>query len=259
MRDRVAEAIDIAGCLNEIYVAEVDHSLSSSPSLAQHRSQHSIFQQLSRMKRPSSKCTEREAIEELLRLDVTYNGDCNMNTVRPFNKDLVSLPDVGTRLVPLAQVLDAEGREVVESPSERMLLDEETWGSIAEQGAGFRPCVDTILNKNPEVYNAFVMDLCRKNLINFTNTPLDLIALFFVTKKSGKLRMVLDCRGVNRRFHPPPPLAMSAESTWAQVNLPADQQLYIAQSDIRDYFYALEMPTELQDLFCMPGVPARLQ
>jgi len=57
-----------------------------------------------------------------------------------------------------------------------------------------------------------------------------LIAPFFVKKKNGKLRLVLDCRGVNRRFHPPPPMALSAGSTWSRVSLPDGQQLSIAQS-----------------------------
>ena len=74
-----------------------------------------------------------------------------------------------------------------------------------------------------------------------------MIAPFFA-KKNNKLRLVLDCRGVNRRFLAPPPMVLSAGSTWSQVVLPDGQQLYVAQNDVKDYFYSLSLPEALRDL-----------
>lgn len=136
-----------------------------------------------------------------------------------------------------------------------MLLSEDEWGEIAEHNSAFRPYMDTILQNDPNKYNKFIKDLYDKNMVDITFSPKDLIAPFFVKKKSGKLRLVLDCRGVNRRFHPPPPMALSAGSTWSQVSLPDGQQLSTAQSDIKDYFYSLALPVELRDFFCMPAIP----
>lgn len=95
-------------------------------------------------------------------------------------------------------------------------------------------------------------------MIDLTAKPKDLISPFFVQKKSGKLRLVLDCRGTNRRFQSPPPMALSAGATWGSVRVPRGQSLYIAQSDIRDYFYGLELPAPLQDLFCLPAILGHL-
>ena len=131
--------------------------------------------------------------------------------------------------MPLSQVMDPIGRDVVESPLDKMLLSEDEWGEIAEHNPGFRPYMDTILQNDPNKYNKFIKDLYDKNMVDITFSPKDLIAPFFVKKKNGKLRLVLDCRGVNRRFHPPPPMALSAGSTWSQVSLPDGQQLSIAQ------------------------------
>ena len=114
-------------------------------------------------------------------------------------------------------------------PLDKMLLSEDEWGEIAEHNSGFRPYMDTILQNDPNKYNKFIKDLYDKNMVDITFSPKDLIAPFFVKKKNGKLRLVLDCRGVNRRFHPPPPMALSAGSTWSQVSLPDGQQLSIAQ------------------------------
>ena len=222
---------------------------------AQRHSQHMIYQQLGRHRKPNQPCTVREAAKELLHTDVSYDGSTNLSTVKPYERDLVSLPDVGATLVPLSQVLDPVGRDVVESPLEKMLLSEDEWGHIAESNSGFRPYMDTILQKDPNRYNLFVKDLWAKNMVDFTASPKDLIAPFFVKKENGKLRLVLDCRGVNRRFHAPPPMALSAGSTWSQISLPEGQHLSIAQSDIKDYFYSLELPTELKDFFCLPAIP----
>ena len=257
MRERVLEANSISTCLNEMY----SDNFSVSGSLethAQRRSQHSIFQQLGRQKKPNKKCTEREAIKELLHTEVSYDGGANLSTVRSYKRDLVSLPEVGATLVPLSQVLDPIGRDVVGNPLESMLIPEDAWGEIAEKEAGFRPYMDTILQNDKQKYNQFIRDLFDKNMVDFTANPKDLIAPFFVKKKNHKLRLVLDCRGVNRRFHPPPPMALSAGSTWGQVSLPTGKQLYVAQSDIKDYFYSLALPESLRDLFCLPAVPATL-
>ena len=91
-------------------------------------------------------------------------------------------------------------------------------------------------------------------MLSFTVEPQDLVTPFFVTKKNKRLRFILDCRGVNRRFKKPPSLALAAGSTWSQVVIPEGQELFVAQSDIKDYFYSLALPTALQPLFCLPAI-----
>ena len=92
-------------------------------------------------------------------------------------------------------------------------------------------------------------------MLNFTDRPQDLITPFFVTKKSGKLRLILGCRGVNQKFKDPPSMMLAARASWAQVEIPGNENLYIAQSDITDYFYSLRLPEELQHFFCLPAIP----
>ena len=258
VRARVNEANEIVSCLNEMYHPGKKSYELEIPTLAQQSSQHAIYKQLQRRPALRQTCTEREAIEELLHHDVAYTGDSCATTVRPYDRSLVSLPDCGSKLVPLDQVLDATGREVVGDPHGRMLVSEAEWGDIVEKGETVMPYMDVTLQKCPELYHQFILDLFEKNLIGFTNKPQGLVTPFFVAKKNGRLRFILDCRAVNKRFHPPPPLAMAAGSTWSSLDLPPGEILYTAQSDIRDYFYSLELPVKLQQLFCLPAIPHRL-
>ena len=258
VRTRVNEANEIVRCLNEMYHPRKKSYDIETPTLAQHSSQHAIYKQLQQRPALRHSCTEREAIEELLHHEVAYTGETCATTVRPYDRSLVSLPDCGSKLVPLDQVLDAAGREVVGDPHGRMLVSEAEWGEIVEKGETVMPYMDVTLQKCPELYHQFILDLYEKNLISFTSKPQGLVTPFFVAKKTGRLRFILDCRAVNRRFHPPPPLAMAAGSTWSSLDLPQGEILYTAQSDIRDYFYSLELPTSLQPLFCLPAIPHRL-
>ena len=66
---------------------------------------------------------------------------------------------------------------------------------------------------------------------------------------------LLDCRAVNRRFRQPPPVALAAGYSWARLELPEHSKLYVAQSDIKDYFYSLSLPEDLRSMFCLPPVP----
>lgn len=253
VRDRVRQVNSMVGCLNEMYLSCKPNS-PEGITRAQQASHHFLFQQVKRQMLPKTSVSEREAVQELLRCDTTYNGVNESTTVLPYDRDLVSLPDCGASPVVLQEVLDDVGREVVARPLDSMMVSEETWGEIIEHGDTFRPYMGKVLQKDAALYRIFIKDLFEKGMIDFTDRPQDLVTPFFVRKKNGKLRFILDCRGVNRRFKPPPPIALAAGSTWSQVVVPEGQQLFVAQSDIRDYFFSLELPSELKPLFCLPAV-----
>ena len=88
--------------------------------------------------------------------------------------------------------------------------------------------------------------------------PRDLLCLFVLPKKSGKLRLILDCRDTNRSFRKPPVLAAGTGSSWAQIRIPEGEKLYVAQSDIKDYFYSLQLPKNLRQMFCTPPIAGSL-
>ena len=69
--------------------------------------------------------------------------------------------------------------------------------------------------------------------------------------------MVLDCRATNSLFKAPPDIAMPAGYSFSQIQVGAEETIYIAMSDIKDYFYSIGLPVELRKYFCLPQVDLR--
>ena len=92
-------------------------------------------------------------------------------------------------------------------------------------------------------------------MIEFRSAAKSIITPFFVSKKNGRLRLVLDCRATNQMFMPPPDIALAAGYTFAQLEVGPDQVMYTAQSDVKDYFYSIGLPEELRGFFCVPSIP----
>lgn len=252
------ESMQVINCLNEMYSSSsssANFSYAGGSTTAQRTSQHAIFSQLARQKQPVKPCKEREAVEELLRTSLSYSGDEAQTSVVSYERDLVSLPQCAAEPVALDQVLDNHGRELIKDTSRCMLLSMEEWGQVCEQNQPIKTYMDVKLQSDLDAYTMFVHDLFLKGMIEFTNNPKDVVAPFFVKKKDGRQRMVLDCRAVNRRFRQPPPVALAAGYSWTRLELPEHSKLYVAQSDIKDYFYSLSLPEDLRSMFCLPPVP----
>ena len=260
-RARVRETVEatnsVISVLNEMYAPSHDGDFcSSSCTAAQQAAQHEVFKATARCQLPAKILTEREAVKELLQQSLSYDGtEATTTTVRPYERGLVSMPSGGHSAVKLDSVLDDSGRDIVEDPARCMLLSAEEWGQVAEEQAGFTPYMDSKLKGDPLLYCSFVKDLIDSGMVEFTSAPQDLVTPFFVVKKTGRLRLILDCRGVNRRFRPPPPMALGSGSSWSQLSIEKGDCLFTAQSDIKDYFYSLQLPSSLRPLFSLPAIP----
>ncbi|CAE8634396.1 unnamed protein product [Polarella glacialis] len=198
----------------------------------------------------------REAIRELLGSSYGYSEVST--TVRPFDPALVSIPSVGTRAPSIMSVLDPVGVDVVADYEHSMLLSSNEYGSVLEEGIKVQPYMDVILQSSISSYQAFVHSLFTRGMLDFCEHAGGLVTPFFVIKKGGKLRLIFDCRTVNLRFKKAPKIAMGSGSSWASLEVAEGEQLWIAQSDIKDYFYSLALPAALAQFFCLPSIDASL-
>ncbi|CAE8610344.1 unnamed protein product, partial [Polarella glacialis] len=235
------DANRVIKALNAMY-APPSVDTNTEYSLAQCEAQREILIQVAQAPKPVHMQAMREAAHELLRTSFSYTKEEAESTVRSYDEGLVSIPDVAQGKFPHAvDVIDPTGREIIMDPLNTMLLAPDEWGAVVESGKRVVPYMDAVLSNDPAKYISFIRGLFERGMIRFVSHPLDRITPFFVVKKNGKLRLVLDCRRVNTRFKKCPPVAMAAGYSWSQVQLGPDETLYTAQSDIKDYFYSLGM------------------
>ena len=259
VRSRVDSVNSIIRTLNEMYSPSRDGDFSHGfvRTRAQEACQHELFRAVANTKPLSKVLSMREAVQELLRTDLSYSGEV-ATTVRPYDRGLLSIPSCGNQAVVLSDVLDDVGCETIRDPHRCMLLDEEGIGAMMEENKPIQTYMDPLLRDDIGLYCNFVHDLFEAGMIDFTNRPQGLVTPFFVAKKSGKLRLILDCRETNRMFRKPPVLAAGTGASWSQIRIPDGEQLFVAQSDIKDYFYSLQLPVDLRALFSMPPIPGAL-
>ena len=77
---------------------------------------------------------------------------------------------------------------------------------------------------------------------------------FFVSKKNGKLRLIVDARVANSFFRSPPTGETGSASNIADLKLGPDQQVYGSSYDVRDFFYRRMAPWEIAKHFGPPGL-----
>ena len=97
--------------------------------------------------------------------------------------------------------------------------------------------MDERLAKDVKLYEDFVVGLWASNVLGLTDSPLEMNAPFFVTKKDGTLRMVWDCQVANSAFRKPPTLNQPSGASWARLRRPGprhfpDAKLWTAKLDV---------------------------
>ena len=225
----IEESSEVIICFNEMYHPSKMFDSVGQPSASQTRSQHAIFSHLARQELPAVTCKVREAAQELLQSSLSYSGEEAGSTTVSYDRCLVSLPDVAAQPIDVAQVLDEQGREVIEDPFHCMMLGPQEWGKLKEKNEPIQIYMDPKLKNDLKEYCVFIRGLYQKGMLQFTSEPCDMISPFFVSKKSGKQRLVLDCRAVNQRFRAPPRVALAAGCSWSRLEIPQGQALFTTQ------------------------------
>ena len=102
----VSKANEVVSALNGMYASSgASASVASSGTPNQEAALHEIFKQVKYASSHVPGCNEREA----------YSREAE-TTVRPYDRDLVSLPVVGSRVPELSTLLDPAGREFLKDP-----------------------------------------------------------------------------------------------------------------------------------------------
>lgn len=245
----------IINAINEM--AGFKSSSSSSPSRstqAQQLAHHLLLKSVCNIPKSANHVQPREAIYELLRCGLSSYGSEEeaRSTVRSYNKALISLPDSGAQVFDAGDLIDDVGRGILQDPYHHLF--EHNMSSKKS----VKPYMDEVLRNSPSLYHEFVGDLYDRGMLTFATFKKAGITPFFVIKKNGKLRLVLDCRATNEHFKRPPDIAMAAGYSFGQLEVGGEQEVFVAQSDIKDYFYSIGLPSYLYPFFCLPPIRPQL-
>ncbi|CAK0804389.1 unnamed protein product, partial [Prorocentrum cordatum] len=112
------------------------------------------------------------------------------------------------------------------------------------------------LLRDPRVYSRLVKRLADAGMVTYTDTPRERCGFFFVRKKSGKQRMVVDCRRANCWFRRPASVALATGSSLGELAVPEGKELYVGHVDICDAFYHFGLPEAFRDYFALSSVKA---
>ena len=72
------------------------------------------------------------------------------------------------------------------------------------------------------------------------------LGVFFVKKKTGKLRIIFDTRDVNNLFRPPPTTRLPTAAAFSRLESGGVDEIWFAAGDIEDCFYHIGMPEGLE-------------
>eukprot|EP00959_Pyramimonas_sp_CCMP1952_P201247 4208596-Pyramimonas_sp.AAC.1 len=116
--------------------------------------------------------------------------------------------------------------------------------------------MDEVLRSSPQEYRRLVKRLEKASVIDYTVQPLEFCSLFFVRKKSGSQRLVIDCRRSNCWFFPADPVEPSTGAALGSLEVPAGRALYVGRVDIKDAFYHFELPVRIRGHVSPPTLTA---
>jgi hypothetical protein len=201
--------------------------------------------------------TTKESVSAIL--GTTHNYGCSdISHLASYDPELLSVPSVGAHPVSSAQHLPDEARNFLVHFAEHLLVSDEEWGAGCEANVPITNYIDPKLNYSKTAYHAFVGTLYKAGLLRWSRSCRGRVGFFFVKKKNGSIRLVIDCRAVNRCFRRCPHVPLGTGAAWSEVIMDDSCDMYLSLSDIKYYFYECEIPAELSEYFCMADVPVRI-
>lgn len=96
----------------------------------------------------------------------------------------------------------------------------------------------------------------KVGMIAWTKTPAVVNGLFGVAKPDGSIRLVIDGRPANKVFIDPPHINLPTPDLLPKLVNSTHQIVYVAKSDLSDFFYRFMMPEWMRPYFALPPVAA---
>ncbi|CAK0849207.1 unnamed protein product, partial [Prorocentrum cordatum] len=220
------------------------------PSQAQSSALDGILRAVTDDRPPDPLPAPEAALQELLGTEALDYASEDLSVVAPYDRGLVSWPDTAGSVDLLDVLPDPDRQEVIDGPRALLLRAEE------EPPAACKVYWDKTLKADRGEYTRFVQDLLNRGMVELRTRREFEVGIFFVRKKSGKLRLIVDARSVNQNLRRPTSIQLA--STAAMVGLEAEpgDMLEFSIQDIADCFYQFKVPDYMAPWFGMRPVRA---
>ena len=183
--------------------------------------------------------------------------DQSAGALASYDPEGVSIPGDGWKPVDLGDLWGTDGGENVGDYVQRQLLPADEARSRLKSCGLVRPYSDPKL-RDPKTYGEFVRRLLRANIVEIGLEPgSEEIGIFFVSKKNGRLRLIIDARKSNCHFADPAHVQLVTGDGLGNIEVEEGVDLIICSADLKDAFYHLALPEALRPLFTLPGVDGR--
>ena len=197
----------------------------------------------------------KESVARILGAPLNYDGsEADSQQMGSYDREKVALPSAKEPPMMVSDMLDAHASQhIVDFASLILRSTAEMQEVNAEKPPA--PYWDPRLGNSRKRYLDFVLLLAEMNIIGFTQRPAQEVGCFFVKKKDGRLRLIVDARPTNHRCRLPPSMQVGGTGSWSTLRIPEGSELYTAQYDVEAYFYRLGIPPEIGRYFALKEVP----
>jgi hypothetical protein len=168
----------------------------------------------------------------------------------PIVADRVSLPDVPQK-VNMLDLLPPLMQQLYSTPDKLLLpASPSGLGSSCLSSPSVRP---RVFGSKAEYYK-LIRRMYRLGMVSFRKTPKCVNGIFAVRKEGTSLRLIIDARLANALFIRPPGVRLPDPSSLVNISIPADETLYVAKNDIKDFYHSILLPEWLVPYFGLPAV-----
>jgi len=105
-------------------------------------------------------------------------------------------------------------------------------------------------------YIALLKLMHAAGMLTYTTTPRVLVGLFAVSKPDGKQRLIIDGRPANEVFAAAPHVELPTPDLLSRLEVPPGHRLWVAKSDLSDFFFRFRTPDWMHPYFALPAVRA---
>ena len=228
-------------------------SHTRAPSRLQRMSLQHLASEYESLGKPPCDLHPAAAFRELCKNSVPYLTEDS--GPRPYQEGLVSLPSVSSP-ISLACGLDTQTFELVCGQPDSLLNNDADRQLALDDLDLSKPYIDPAFN-SPKTYASFITSMFDKNLVEFQPGGKSYLGVFFVAKKNGKLRVILDTRIANCYFRKPDKTRLPTAAALSSFESTPGESIYFCGGDIDNAFYRVEAPACARPFLTLPPIRIR--